>query len=293
MSRVTLQKELVAVLKTHVKADATGLSPAVSGLYLVGFEEAAEAIIDHLLKVVDPTAKPHVEALDRKARASFETNRSFGRRGVQWALEQEPEWRAARVIERLAAKIAAGDTDIHLPMRRDVLKILEPFVKVMELYSPQEDDDYQVVLDSSVKALREALPLLAFRQAAALSQALEGDCIGINYGLLRGCVQDIIMTEIIKAGHVDAETITFNYGHFWDATYAAAGELMDGACPQVSEADQPIRSILSSALARKVARYEDALKRIAEASPRNANANTASDMSTHTGAIAASALADA
>ena len=35
------------------------------------------------------------ERLRAKARASFEANKSFGRRGKEWAIETEPEWQAA------------------------------------------------------------------------------------------------------------------------------------------------------------------------------------------------------
>lgn len=290
MSRVTLKDDLVRLIKANVKADATGLSPSVAGLYLVGFEEAAEAIVNHLTKMAEPTATQHVQALDRKARASYETNRSFGRRGTQWALEQEPEWRAARLIERLAAKAQGKDSDMSLPMQHDVMRVLEPFARVTDLYSSQEDDDYQVVLDGHLKALREALPLLAFRQATALSRALNTDCAGMNLDLMRGSVQDTIMKTILEEGVVTGETITFNYGRFWDATYQAAKELMDDTCPQVSAADQPIRALLANGLNRVTLRYAEALRRIAEASPRSANTDTAQDMAAHTSAIAATAL---
>ena len=54
------------------------------------------------------------ERLRAKARASFEANKSFGRRGKEWAIETESEWQAAAAIERLVAenermrKIAEG-----------------------------------------------------------------------------------------------------------------------------------------------------------------------------------------
>lgn len=290
MSRVTLKDDLVRLIKANVKADATGLSPAVSGLYLVGFEEAAEAIVNHLTKMSEPTATQHVQALDRKARASYETNRSFGRRGVQWALDQEPEWRAARLIERLAAKAQGKDSDMTLPMRHDVMRVLEPFMRVSSLYSAHEDDDYQVVRDGDQQALRDALPLLAFRQATALYRVLLSDRSGINLDLMRSSVQDTIMTTILEEGVVSGETITFNYGRFWDATYQAAKALMDDTCPQVSAPDQPIRALLANGLSHVVTRYAEALRRIAEASPRSANTDTAQDMAAHTSAIAATAL---
>lgn len=42
-----------------------------------------------------------VERLRAKARASFEANKSFGRRGKEWAIDTETEWQAAAEIERL------------------------------------------------------------------------------------------------------------------------------------------------------------------------------------------------
>jgi hypothetical protein len=45
-----------------------------------------------------------VERLRRKATASFEANKGFGRKGKEWAIETEVEWQAAALIERLSAE---------------------------------------------------------------------------------------------------------------------------------------------------------------------------------------------
>lgn len=39
------ESEIIAILRQHIKCDATGLSPAVSGVFLTGFEEAARALV--------------------------------------------------------------------------------------------------------------------------------------------------------------------------------------------------------------------------------------------------------
>lgn len=44
------------------------------------------------------------ERLKAKARTSFEANKSFGRRGKEWAIETESDWQAAAAIERLSAE---------------------------------------------------------------------------------------------------------------------------------------------------------------------------------------------
>lgn len=59
------------------------------------------------------------EQLRQKARASFETNKSFGRKGAQWAIETEVEWQAADTIESLRAELervreALSDADYGL-----------------------------------------------------------------------------------------------------------------------------------------------------------------------------------
>lgn len=46
-----------------------------------------------------------VERLRNVARASFEANRTAGRRGEEWALEAEPTWQAATALEAQAAEI--------------------------------------------------------------------------------------------------------------------------------------------------------------------------------------------
>ncbi|MDQ0303784.1 hypothetical protein [Ancylobacter polymorphus] len=42
------ESEIVAILRQHIKCDATGLSPSVASVYLVGFEEAAQALLERL-----------------------------------------------------------------------------------------------------------------------------------------------------------------------------------------------------------------------------------------------------
>jgi hypothetical protein len=45
------------------------------------------------------------ERLRKRARASFEANKNFGRKGKEWAIETEVEWQAADTLERQAAEI--------------------------------------------------------------------------------------------------------------------------------------------------------------------------------------------
>lgn len=45
------------------------------------------------------------ERLEKAANASFEANKSFGRRGPVWALETELEWQAATTIRTQAAEL--------------------------------------------------------------------------------------------------------------------------------------------------------------------------------------------
>jgi hypothetical protein len=45
------------------------------------------------------------ERLRKRARASFEANKNFGRKGKEWAIETEVEWQAANTLERQAAEI--------------------------------------------------------------------------------------------------------------------------------------------------------------------------------------------
>jgi len=40
------EAEIVALLRQHIKCDATGLSPSVARVFLVGFEDAARAIVE-------------------------------------------------------------------------------------------------------------------------------------------------------------------------------------------------------------------------------------------------------
>lgn len=42
------------------------------------------------------------ERLRAKARASFEANKSFGRKGKEWAIETEINWQAVAAIEHLS-----------------------------------------------------------------------------------------------------------------------------------------------------------------------------------------------
>lgn len=45
------------------------------------------------------------ERLRKRATASFEANKNFGRKGREWAIETEVEWQAADTLERQAAEI--------------------------------------------------------------------------------------------------------------------------------------------------------------------------------------------
>jgi hypothetical protein len=45
------------------------------------------------------------ERLRKRATASFEANKNFGRKGKEWAIDTEVEWQAADTIERQAAEI--------------------------------------------------------------------------------------------------------------------------------------------------------------------------------------------
>ncbi len=53
------------------------------------------------------------ERLEAKARASFEANKSFGRKGTEWAIETEVEWQALAYIADLEAKLAALDQEVE------------------------------------------------------------------------------------------------------------------------------------------------------------------------------------
>ena len=44
------------------------------------------------------------ERLRKRATASFEANKNFGRKGREWAIDTEVEWQAANILERQAAE---------------------------------------------------------------------------------------------------------------------------------------------------------------------------------------------
>lgn len=46
-----------------------------------------------------------IERLKARAMASFEANKSFGRKGKEWALETEPEWQAASALSSLQERV--------------------------------------------------------------------------------------------------------------------------------------------------------------------------------------------
>ena len=45
------------------------------------------------------------DRLRKRARASFEANKNFGRKGKEWAIDTEVEWQAAYTLEHQAAEI--------------------------------------------------------------------------------------------------------------------------------------------------------------------------------------------
>lgn len=57
------REALIALIRQHVKADATGLAPAVIGHYLFGFEEAADAILSTEATALEE-ARARVESLE-------------------------------------------------------------------------------------------------------------------------------------------------------------------------------------------------------------------------------------
>lgn len=66
------------------------------------------------------------ERLRAIATASFETNKSFGRKGKEWAIETEVEWRAAHLLERQAADIKRMQDALKLAVDlvdRDVIRV--------------------------------------------------------------------------------------------------------------------------------------------------------------------------
>lgn len=50
MTTETMREAVKGALRQHIKCDATGLAPAVAGVFLVGFEDAADAAIRTVLE---------------------------------------------------------------------------------------------------------------------------------------------------------------------------------------------------------------------------------------------------
>lgn len=61
-----MSKEIEAILRRHIKCDATGLAPAVVSVYLCGFEEAAEEISALSDKRVGAAVRADVGAEDAR-----------------------------------------------------------------------------------------------------------------------------------------------------------------------------------------------------------------------------------
>jgi hypothetical protein len=47
---MNMRERIELAMRRSIKCDASGLSPAVASVYLVGFEEAVDAILDDLMK---------------------------------------------------------------------------------------------------------------------------------------------------------------------------------------------------------------------------------------------------
>lgn len=90
------------------------------------------------------------DRLDNWAKADFEANKRFGRKGPEWAIESELGYRAARLL-------------------REMHEALEPFAAIAAGYEEDDDDDFQVWKDFDL--LGASLPLSIFRRARKAYEA--------------------------------------------------------------------------------------------------------------------------
>jgi hypothetical protein len=61
--------------------------------------------VKHASSMTTPDIAGLCERLRKRATASFEANKNFGRKGKEWAIDTEVEWQAADTLERQAAEI--------------------------------------------------------------------------------------------------------------------------------------------------------------------------------------------
>lgn len=121
---------LIETMRQHIKADAVGLAPAVIAHYLVGFEEAADAILN--LAPVGGRGEEAGWLIERQDLAPYPLYMRHTRRGHSWTPDPNEAARFATKDEA-SAECCGGDESGPLKVTEHVWQPLPP--------PPQEHDN--------------------------------------------------------------------------------------------------------------------------------------------------------